>query len=205
MKLSPQLAKKILSLKIKTRGMDLKKMADYVLREGGKEKLRAVEGLLEKVEYPMPYEKIKDIRVYTLGERLLYVLAIKEVMGWDLNKIKEMGYFVGRSLIIIKFFSHLFRLSNKFFYTVLPEIGSRYIEGAKLIPLEGEMKNKKAVFKIEGLDLRKTSDLQEVEKIGMVYFEGFFTGWAQMILGVEKVRCKVKKSENGYIFNITWI
>lgn len=204
MKLSRSLAEKVLSLQIKTRGIDLKKMADYVLREGGEKKLIAVEALLEKVGHPMPYDKIKDIRVYTLGERLLYVLAVKEVMGWNLEEIKKMGYFIGRNLIIIKFFSHLFRVNEKFFYTVLPKIGSRYIEGAKIIPIRGEIGKRTAVFKIEGLDLRRLPGLEEVERIGRAYFEGFFAGWAQMILGVSNVQCVSQKSEGGYIFIIKW-
>lgn len=198
------LVQKILSLKQKTRGADLKKMADYVRKEAGEEKLKEVEEFLEMVGHPMPYKDLQKVKVYTLGERLLYLFAIKNVLGWSNKRLKEMGYFVGKNLIIVKYFSHLFRISEKFFFTALPKIGDRYMEGLRVVPLKGNVEQKRAIFKITGLELKKEG-LEEIEEMGLEYFSGFFAGWAQMILGTEKVRCKAKRSENGYAFNITWI
>jgi len=199
-----KLAQRILAMKQKTRGMDLKKMADYVREKEGAEGLRKVEKFLEEVGYPMTYKEIQKVKVYTLGERLLYLFAIKKSLGWNDNKLKEMGYFIGKNLIIVKYFSHLFRISKRFFFTALPKIGERYMEGLKVVPVEGEVEKKFARFKITGLELEEEG-LEEIEKMGLSYFSGFFRGWAQMILGVKEVRCTAERVKDGYMFNISWL
>ena len=200
-----KLAQRILAMKQKTRGMDLKKMADYVRKKEGAGGLRKVENFLEEIGYPMFYKEIQKVKVYTLGERLLYLFAIKKSLGWDDNKLEEMGYYVGKNLIIVKYFSHLFRINKKFFFTLLPKVGERYMEGLKVVPIEGDTKNKYARFKIIGLEIVGEEDLKEIEKMGLSYFSGFFRGWAQMILGVKKVHCTAKRAKDGYMFNISWL
>ena len=204
LKLTPEIAKEILSIKPKTRGIDVRSMADYVRKKGGEKKLKEVENLLKKVGYPMPYDSLQKIRPYTLGERLIYLSAIKEVLGWGDDQLEQMGYYVGKNLILIKFFSHLFKVNKKFVFTVIPKIGSRYMEGLKIVPVKADIKKRIVTFKIEGLKIKQMGSLKEVERIGLAYFGGFFAGWAQMVLGKESVKCNAESKKGEYYFTIRW-
>ena len=197
--------KTLLSIKGEVRGK-LSHHAEAIVSFSGEKGLKEVEGLLEKLGYPMERENLQRVRYYKIGEMILYLMAIKEALNWDEKKFKKMGRTVGKKLVIIKYLSPLFRLNNKFFFERLPQFSNRFFKGLKMTPLEADLSGKQGKFEISGLIMDENKPIiKEVKKIAISYFSGLFESWAQAILGVEKVNCEIiSKGEGKYIFKITW-
>lgn len=204
-KMTKQDIKEILSIKGEVRGR-MVQHTEALEKMAGKEALEKVEKLLEGLGYPMPKEKLREIRFYKIGEAILYLMAIKEVLGWDKKKFEEMGRIVGKNLVIIKYLSPFFQMNKNFFFKKIPEFSNRFFKDLRTEPIEVSLEKKEGMFKITGLNIKNSDDIiQEAEEIATSYFSGLFASWAQTILGTENVSCRLIKDKQGdYIFKITW-
>lgn len=195
----------ILSIKGEIRGI-MSHMADAVREKGGRDELKKVEELLKKLEYPMPYSELSKIRFYKIGKILLYLMAIREVLGWQEKEFKEMGRIVGKNLIIFKLLSPFLKISKDFVFKDMPRISRKYIKDLKIIPLKADIKKKVVIFKVKGMQADKESKaIREAKKTAFSYLEGLTASWAQMMLGSESVQCKIQpESDYEFKFIITW-
>lgn len=197
--------KDILSIKGAVRGK-MSHHAEAIEKIAGKEALKKIERKLKDWGHPMPKEELQKFRFYRIGEMILYLMAIRETLGWGKSDFEKMGRVVGKNLVIIKYLSPFFRLNQDFFFEKLPQFSNRFFKDLKMVPLKVDPKKSIGVFKIMGLKNKIHSQVvEEAEEIARYYFSGLFASWAQAVLGAKKVRCALAKSEKGgYVFKITW-
>lgn len=198
-KLTKQMADEIMKAEGIVRGWDLKLMVDFIIKEAGMDGWEKVKKKLEKIGYPLKEDTIKRVRFSPLGLRVLIILSTVECLKWKEEKIREWGEYIPKKLMIIKFFSHLFRIKKDFFFKDLPRISARYLKGIEMIPIEGNVEKKYCILKI-----RKIKAPPIAEKIGLIFYEGFFKSWAQMILGTKELECKSEIESDYYKFKIKW-
>lgn len=198
-KITKELADEIMKEGGVIRGWDLKTMIDFLLKESGKEGLEKVKEVLKNLGYPFSEISLSQIKFSPLGLRVLIILAATEALGWEVEKIREWGEYVGKKLLILKIFAHLFRIKEEFFFKDLPKISTRYLKGIKVIPLEADKDKKYCIFKIKKFKFPPLA-----EKIGLVFYEGFYKGFAQMVLGKRNIECETVIEEEYYKFTIKW-
>ena len=114
--LTKETAEKLMMIKGKIRGMDLKADAEFVLRKKGKEGLRKLEEKLKEINFPIEYDKIKSMDFYPGGLKAISLLAVKTVFGWDDQIIEEMGREASKVSLIIKVFVRFFGSLSRFFF-----------------------------------------------------------------------------------------
>lgn len=122
-KLTKELTKKLMEIKGEARGVTLEIDGKYILKEKGEEGLKKLEDELEKLGYPIKYKEIKTFDYYPAGLRALSLLAIKKVFGFDIKKIKEIGFSGTKISLIIKFFIRYVFSFQKFFSEKLQKSG----------------------------------------------------------------------------------
>ena len=73
--ITKEIIKEVMAVKGEVRGIVFKTDADFVLKEKGKESLKAVEEELARIGYPINYQKLKTMNFYPLGVRVLSLLV----------------------------------------------------------------------------------------------------------------------------------
>ena len=200
--LTPEIAKRIINTKGKVRGWDLKWIVEFIVKEKGKKGLEKVKKRMEELGCPLPEEYLKRVEFSPLGLRILIILSAKEVFDWGEKKLQEWGESIPKRLMVMKIFSRLFGINKKFLFYDLPKISSRYLKGLKVVPIEADIKQKYAIFRFNKPDISGISE--EIEKVSLAFYKGFILGWAQMVLGSEKIRCEIYKKDKYYEFVIRW-
>jgi len=200
-------AQKVLKIKNQARAI-WKPLIDFIKKNGGEEKLKEIEKRLDDLGAGLSFKDFNKIRFYSLGQLFLFLLVIKEVLGWRDEKIEEMGRNWIKRAMVNKFFSYLFRANRDFFFKKVPVIGRRVMLDMKVVPLEIDLKkNKMARIRIEGVMMKyneKDPILKETEKVAKVFFGGFFATFTQIILGVGRVNFEVEHNERGFVFTFKW-
>ncbi|MCD6550098.1 hypothetical protein J7K24_00965 [bacterium] len=200
--LTPEITKRIISTEAMVRGWDLKWLVEFIVKEKGQKGLEEVRKRMEELGYPLPEKYLKKVEFSPLGLRILIIAVAKEVFGWDTDKLQEWGKSIPKRLMIMKIFSRLFGINKKFLFYDLPKISSRYLKGLRIIPVKADIGQKYVIVRSDRPDIRGVPE--EIEKIGLAFYKGFIIGWAQMVLGSEKVKCKVYRKDKYYEFVIQW-
>lgn len=81
----------IMTAQGEVRGSVLQKDEKFVLQNGGRAKLKAVENEIKEMGYNLSYKDIKKNNFYPWGYRILSLLAISFALKRDSKKMKEMG------------------------------------------------------------------------------------------------------------------
>ena len=165
------------------RGVHLKNDEEYVLKELGKGALEKVEDEWKKAGIDFHYKDIKNTEFYPAGYRAISLLAIKQALGWDDEKLKEMfGAAVGASLIV--------RVFMRFFYSIkkaidaAPKLWREYWTKGELVVTEYNSDEKKVIVQIRDFDLHP---------VDCVAMEGFIGAMVKLINGAKYVSCKETK------------
>jgi len=183
-KLTKELTQKLMEVKGEIRGIDIISDGNFVLRNHGKEGLKRVEEKLKEVGFPIEYRKIKPMGFYPSALKALSLLAIKEALGYDDEKIEEIGKSAPKFSLIIKLFVKYFASLKKFFFGHTPRIWREYWTIGEFIPVELNEEEKFAIIRYQNFDLHP---------IYCLYLKGYFTTLTKLITGAKKVECKETK------------
>jgi len=184
--LTPELVKKLMAFEGKIRGMDLKIDGEFILKTEGKENFEKLKEKLIKIGVPneYQYDKIKSLDFYPGGLKAISLLAIKEVLGYDDEKIQEIGMIASKSSLIVRIFIKYFLPISDFFFKKGPTIWDKYWTVGKFTPLDLNEKEKFALVRIEGLDLHP---------VYCSYLKGYFTTLTKMVTGGSNIICQETK------------
>ena len=189
--LTKELADKFMKLSGEARGVTLKTDADFVLREKGKEALEKVEAELERLGYPIEYEKIKTMDFYPFGARLLSLLIIQKIFNFSAKDMKRMGSQAPKSSLIIKLFTKYF-LSLTQTGEQAPKIWQKnYTIGE--MSVEPHEEEKWTIIRLKNFNLHP---------LFCPYLEGYISRVVSMIVGApvtsQETKCPFKEDQYQY-------
>jgi len=182
--LTRELAEKLIKFEGKIRGVDIKADAEFVKKRKGEEGLKQVRLELEKIGFPIDYEALNSMESYPGGLKVLSLLAIQKVFGFDQTEMEEVGRLAPKVSFFIKPFMRFAGFFKKGFFRELPRIWRRYWTKGDFIPVELSEEKKYALIQIRNLTLHP---------VYCAYMRGYFTTFAQMAMGVKGVSCEELK------------
>ncbi len=93
-----------MNIKGEIRGMSLKIMASFILKEKGKEGLKKIEDTITNLGYPLKYRQIKAMAFYPIGLDPFMMVVAKKVLNFDKEDFRKLGEFSPKTAIIIRLF-----------------------------------------------------------------------------------------------------
>lgn len=173
-----EIFEKLSKAKGEVRGVVFKTDMEFVLKEKGEKGLSQLEDILKKTGFPIKYKEIKSMDFYSIGLRVISLLAIKDVFGFKDEKIKEMGFLATKNSLIIKLFVKYFFSTQKVFFEESPKMWEKHYTVSKLLPIEMNEEKKYAILRIEDLVL---------DPVFCLYLGGYFCGVIQMLVKAYKI------------------
>lgn len=196
--ITKELADKLMKIPGEARGICLKTDMEFVLREKGREGLKQVEEELEKLGYPIKYEKIKIGDFYPIGQDVLDMLVIWKLFDYDKTKIKQMGYEAPNFSIFLKIFLKYF-YSMKETLRQAPEMQKRHYTMGALKVIEVDEVKRYVLIAMEDFDLHP---------VMCKSLEGYFAKVCQMMIKRGRPECQEIKctfhGDKRHEFLIKW-
>lgn len=202
--LTKQLAKKLMEHPDEIRGIDFKTDEDFILKEKGKQGLEKVEQRMAELGYPIKYKKISPVSFYPLGLRVLSLLVIKEIFGWDDKKIKEMGEVAPKSSLFIKIFMR-FVASIKGIKQETSRMWRRYHSTGelKLSIIDDDF----SVLREPGHKCKLKLIDHYIHPTYCIYLEGYWNTVCEMVIGApatcREIKCPLK-GDKSHEFVLEW-
>ncbi|MBI4101502.1 MAG: hypothetical protein HY443_00865 [Candidatus Nealsonbacteria bacterium] len=150
--LDKKTAQKFLKIPGEARGVILKTDGEFILREKGKEGLEKLEKELAALGCPIKYREIGAMGFYPLGWRIVSLLAIQKVFGFDDQKFREMGSAAPKVSLVIKLFMQYF-LSLQSTFGQTSRMWKKHYTIGSLMPVELNEKTKTIILRLQGFDL----------------------------------------------------
>jgi len=184
--ITKEIIKEVMAVKGEVRGIVFKTDADFVLKEKGKESLKAVEEELARIGYPINYQKLKTMNFYPLGVRVLSLLVIKKVCHFSNKDIERMGAYAPKASFVVKLFA-------RFFFSVAktaeqaPKMWRKHYTIGRLTA-ESHEKERYTVVRLHDLT---------IHPILCSYLSGYFATIVQMVVNAPVKTTEIKCSHRG--------
>ena len=194
--LTKELAENLMKIKGEVRGIVFRTDAQYVLKTKGKEGLKKVEEELERIGYPIDYEKINTMAFYPIGQRAISLLAIQKVFALSEKDIREMGVRAPKISLIIKLFMRYF-LSIEETVKQVPKMWGKHYTIGKL---------KAAAYEKQRYIVLKLEDFV-IHPILCSYLTGYFSTVVQMVVKAKVLAKETKcpfKGDKYHEFLFKW-
>ena len=182
--LTKEIAKKLMEIKGKARGVVFKTDIEYILGEKGEEGIKKLEDELGKLGYPIKFKEIKTMEFYPVGLRAISLLVIKKVFNFDDEKIEEMGFFATKKSLIIKLFIRYFLSLQRVFFKESPKMWRKHYTIGELAPVELNEEKKYAILRLKDFNLHP---------IYCIYLGGYISGLIQLMVKNPKIICEETK------------
>ncbi len=153
--------KELKKIKGRARGITLKTDFKYIASQ---KKVKEVEKIIKKIDPEFDYNKIEDTKWYPLWWRMLSLLVIKDVFGWEDKDIIEMGRQAPKNSFIVKIILKYFVSIEKTLKEGSKYFSKHYYPGV-FEPLEYNKKDKYVRYRLKNF---------ESDPIICVYFLGYF-------------------------------
>jgi hypothetical protein len=185
----------------KVRGVAFKTDAEYVKNKLGDEALTKLRAEMEKIGFPIDYDKIKAMDWLPIGLRALHLEVIKDLFNWDDNEIVKAGRAAPKRSFIL-------RLLLKYLVSIEQTI--------KLAPIAYKKHYSVGEFETVNYDLKQQCLLGRVKGSQILYdssafashIEGYLArGLSYVVPGKEVLSSHRKYIEDGipYVeFRISW-
>jgi len=172
----------LMKIKGEVRGMSLKIMASFILREKGKEGLKKIEETITKLGYPIKYKDIKTMTFYPVGLEAITELALKRIFNFGKEEFKKLGEFAPKSAIVVRLFMrYLFSMNS--LINGIPKMWKIYYTVGSLKVAEFNEEERYIILRLENFRLHPAEC--------QIYL-GYFPTVIQMVVG-KKVTCKETK------------
>ncbi|MBD3207935.1 MAG: hypothetical protein GF370_00590 [Candidatus Nealsonbacteria bacterium] len=195
--ITKQESKEIAQIKGKIRGVGIKNIADFVLKEEGEDGLALLQSAITQVGFPVEYKSMRDIGFYPL--RLLHVtlIAIKKLFDWPDEQFQEMGIFQVKTSMIIRLFSK-YLLSLEKAAQEVQTMWDTYFTVGSLEIIELDKEKKQGKLRLEDFPLHP---------LHAQFLCGYFPTILQMIVKSE-VNCRqvpaLEDQEGVFYFVLEW-
>lgn len=175
---------KIVKTPGQVRGAVFQTDAAYIKRHFGEEKLVLIKDRLKEWGTPIDYEKIQAMEWFPAGLRAMSLLAIKDVLKFDEEQIRQMGNEAPKHSFMIKLVMKFF-LSLEKVFNLVPDIWRRHWTAGEIELGEYNKEARTMIFRIKGLDL---------DPVFCKYEEGYFQRIAQYVENAKcrEVKCSLK-------------
>ncbi|MBD3207938.1 MAG: hypothetical protein GF370_00605 [Candidatus Nealsonbacteria bacterium] len=196
--LSKEEIKQIMEKEGETRGVAIKSHADFVIKEEGEEGLKKIEERMQELGQPTDFKKISKMKFYPIGLEVIALLTIKEVFGFDEEKIKEMGSFESKTSLLVRIFM-------KYFVSIK--------EAASQVSVMWKKNYTKGELRVEDLNQEEQYVKLELKDfsfhpIHCLTLKGYFSSVVKMIVNSEKITCKetkcIHRGDESHEFLVQW-
>ncbi|MDO8424699.1 MAG: hypothetical protein Q7S70_02045 [bacterium] len=182
MELDKKIAQNLSKVAGEARGVILKTDGEFILREKGEEGLKKLEKELKELGFPIDYRQIESMNFYPLGLRIISLLAIQKVFGFDEQKIKEMGSAAPKVSLVIKLFMQYF-LSLKLIFKQIPRMWHKHYTVGDLVPVELDEEKRIIILRVRNFNLHP---------VFCSYICGYFSEIIKMVVKKTST-CKERK------------
>ena len=173
---------KLIKIKGEIRGMSLKIIASFIIREKGKEGLKKIEDTITGLGYPIKYKNIKAMTFYPVGLEAITELALIRVFNFGKEEFKKLGEFAPKSAIVVRLFMrYLFSMNS--LINGIPKMWKIYYTVGSLKVAEFNEEERYMILKLENFRLHPAEC--------QIYL-GYFPAVIQMVVG-KKATCKETK------------
>jgi len=164
--------KELMEIEGEARGVTFKTDAEFVLRTEGEDGLKKVEEELRRLGYPIKYKEIETMAFYPIGLRVISLLVIKKVFGFDDQGIKNMGSAAPKVSLVMKLFMQYF-LSIRATFGQVPQIWKKHYTAGELVPVKLDEKGKTLTLRIENFN---------PHPVFCSYISGYLLGVMRMVV-----------------------
>ena len=196
-KISKKETEEIMEEKGEVRGITIKGKMEFIKNTRGEEGLQEVESFLLNVGHPIKYEEIRINDFYPVGYETLVLLIGKRILGFNEEKIAEMGRFVSKLSPIVRLFMKYF-FSMDLMARESPKLWRRYYTMGDLKTTKLDKKNGVAILQIDNYKLHP---------VHCTFLRGYFASTIQMIVKqkttCQETQCSFKGGKN-HEFRIEW-
>ncbi len=191
-------ADEIMKLEGETRGAVFKTDEKFILYKGGEGELAKVEEKIKEWGYSLNYKETGTMDFYPIGLRVLSILAVAEVFGFDEEQVKnEIGLNAPKMSFIVKVFAQHFFSVKKTFEQV-SKLWARHYSRGKLIPAKLDEEKNFLVLELEDFN---------IHPIMCSYLSGYFKKISEIVLKkeveIEEGKCSYR-GDDKHIFTIKW-
>lgn len=158
--------------------------AQYIQSVCGAEGVAKVNRKMKELGYQIAYEKIRVKESLPLGLRALSFHVIKQVLNWDNEQFRTMGFTAPRFSMIMKFLLQHFVSLEKMF-KVAPKLWEKHYDVGKLIPKEIDIDAKQVVIALEDF---------HVDRLYCEYLMGYFSGLLQHLYPKDTIKAELTKA-----------
>ena len=171
-----------MKIKGKVRGMSLRNIAAFVLKERGKEGLKKLEDTITRLGYPLEYRKIKTMTFYPLGLEPLMMVVAKKLLNFNEEDFRQLGEFSPKSAIIVRLFLQ-YLVSIRTVAENVSEMWKKYYTVGNIETVELNEEKKYMILRVTDFNLHP---------VHCQVLEGYFPTVIQMVVK-KKVHCKETK------------
>lgn len=157
-------AARIVAIKGRVRGAVFETDAVFIRKRYGDAGMDRVCAELQRLGYPVAYDRIASMEWLPLGLRALSLLVIKDVFGWNDGDVKEMGDAAPKYSFIVKLLMKFF-ITPKVAFSRAPEYWEKHYDVGRLEAVELHEEERHAVVRLRGF---------KTHSVYCRYLEGFF-------------------------------
>lgn len=191
---------KILSHRGDVRGAVFKTDAEYIARLASAADLKKVEQKLKEWGVSLDYQVVMPMAWYPVAWRVLSLLAVREVLNWDDQAIREMGRNAPKASVIVKLFFKLFPDIGKFAQQIPHYWSKHYTEGSlEVISLDKE--KREMVLHLNDFSFHP---------LLCQYLEGYFEAATKLtrpkesVATSQEIECSFRQQVPYEAFKLTW-
>ncbi len=189
----------IIKIKGTARGVELKTDAKYVEFKEGKRSLQKLEKKVKDIDPSIKIaSELNSIDVVPLGWRVVNLLVIKKVLGWNDKNLFDMGKAAPKNSFVVKILLKHFVSATKTFQEINKYWRKHYSIGS-LETINLSLKKKEIFFRLRNF---------KIHPIFCTYIKGYISGIADLALRpesstIKETRC-MHRGDDCHEFYITW-
>jgi len=196
-KISKEEFDEFMKIKGNVRGMSLKNIAAFVLKERGEKGLRELEDTITNFGYPLKYRQIKTMAFYPIGLDPFMMVVAKKILNFNEEDFKKLGEFSAKSAIIVRLFMK-YLLSVRKVADNVTEMWKKYYTVGNIKTVELNEEKKYMILRVTDFNLHSAH---------CQVLEGYFPTVIQLIVK-KKVHCKETKcffrGDNYHEYLLKW-
>jgi hypothetical protein len=175
-----KIAEELMKIPGNTKGSEFLTLKDYIFQKYGKEGVEKFEKEMEKLGYPISFDKIRPAHWYSEALNVLSYLVAKELFGWP--DLFEIGYNSPVFSFGVKVFVKFLPLS--LFLKQIPNIWKKFMDFGSLEVSEYNEKENCIILNLKGY---------KFHPLMCSYYKGFFLRMAEFLVKSEKIEIEEKK------------
>ncbi|MDA3814841.1 MAG: hypothetical protein PF549_00560 [Patescibacteria group bacterium] len=188
------------NIKGEARGVVFRTDAEFVKEKMGDEGLQKIKDATKEAGIAIDYEeKSNATKWYPLSWRVISILIIQDTLGWDNEKITEMGEAAPKYSFIVRTLLRYFISLEKTFSEAEKYWKEHYSVGELIVPDPSVVNENRLVFHLKNFN---------IHPILCEYYKGYFLSICRIVvkaenMKIEETKC-MSKGDEYHEFKVTW-